>query len=322
MKPRVSNISSLSGTQPPMISEDMGKPRRDPFSWKLRSWESGFTFAELMVVCAVMGLILAVSLPLGTKWLDSYRFSAACRSFYNAVHLAKINAMSGSSLFEVEAIDMGGSSNEFKIRTKTFVFNCDETASTYEERGYPVDVNSSVILTGFNDPSYVNGNVFLVKTRPTEETVPPTTLGNGQCEGKLTMTLYSTKVSWSPPPGTEILSKTGRAWTAAVATFITHDDSDTDSTTYERTTYYVEKGLDNDTVRCEYDPSFFHIEINGVSVAAGSPQSVVFDSSGCPKDLQPYTIKIMRMKNGAVATDHPPFLITVKSSGKIYAAGG
>ena len=43
-----------------------------------------------------------------------------------------------------------------------------------------MDVNSSVILTGFNDPSYVNGNVFLVKdANLPEETVPPTTLGNG-----------------------------------------------------------------------------------------------------------------------------------------------
>lgn len=276
-----------------------------------RTSENGFTFAELMVVCTIMGLILALSLPLGKEWLENYRYSAACRSFYNALHLAKINAMSGASLFNIVEIDKGAAANEFKVTTGPFVFNCDESATIYDQKGYPVNLGSFIILDGFVDPYYVNGNVFRVSSQPTVKQV--SSLGDGRCKAELIITLSSSKVVWSPAPSVAIASATGRAWTAAVATFIPQSE------TYDRTTYYVEKQLNIDTVRCEFDPSYYYIEVNGVSVESGSADSVVFDSSGCPKDLQPYTVTIRRKKNGAVSDAQPPFVIRVESSGKIYS---
>ena len=228
-----------------------------------------------------------------------------------AIHLAKINAMSGASLFNIVQIDVGASNNEFKITTEPFEFNCDESATTYDKKGYPVNVGSFIILDGFIDPSYVNGNVFRVTSQPVVNNL--ISLGNGRCKAELTMTLTSSKVSWNPAPASPIAATTGRAWSAAVATFIPQ------AVTFDRTTYYIEKSLNIDTVRCEYDPSYYYIEINGVSVESGSAETLVFDSKGYPKDLQPYTILIRRKQNGEILTTHPPFVIRVQSSGKIFS---
>lgn len=263
-----------------------------------------------MVVCAIMVLALAVSLPLGTGWLEAHRFSAACRSFYNAMHLAKINAISGSAMFNISTIDVGGGSGDFVVTTEPFVFRCDHTPNISHQGDFPLSQGTAVALTGFIDPVYVNGNVFEVKATPTVINVSDQ--GNGLWEAELRFTLYSALVRWSPAPGAPITANTGKAWTVAAVQFVP-------ATVAENVPVYSVKTTEG-TVECKFDPSLYSIEVNG-NDAASTTIPIVFDSRGCPKDLVPYSILIRRMKDGAVSAQHPPFTITVQASGKIFSGG-
>lgn len=278
--------------------------------------ERGFTLVELMAVCTILALALVVSLPMGLKWLEDYRYSAACRSFYNAVHLAKINAISGSTLFTVTTI--AGVGSDLEVTTDDFYFRCDHTPDINTEGDYPVGQGTSVALAGFIDPSYVNGNVFVVKEKPTvvdgpepvREPDPVTGEYKGKYRAKLTLKLYSDRVQWTGGP---LTSNTGKAWTVATAKFVPTDTAE------NLPVYSVRKT--GGTVECEFDPSLYYVEVNGNN-AASVDTPIVFDSDGSPKDLVPYTILIRRMKSGGtVATQGPPFTITVQASGKILSGG-
>ncbi len=279
-------------------------------SLRVLSRNSGFTLVELMVVGTIMVLALAVSLPLGTKWLDDHRYSATCRAFYNAIHLAKINAISGSAMFNVTTIDMGGDVHDFVVTTEPFMFRCDHTPDINTKGDYPVSQGTAVALAGFIDPVYVNGNVLEVKTTPTVVNV--TDLGDGLWEAELRLTLHSDRLQWSPAPGAAITANTGKAWTVAAAKFVP-------ITVTENVPVYSVKKTQG-TVECEYNPSLYHIEVNG-NDAEATTVPIVFDSKGCPKDLVPYTILVRRKKDGAASTQHPPFTITVQASGKIFSGG-
>ncbi len=278
----------------------------------------GFTLVELMVVGAILGLALVVSLPLGAKWLDSYRYSAACRSFYNGVHLAKINAISGSTLFNITEID--GTGGGLKVTTDYYYFRCDHTPKV-ADGDYRVNEGTFIALAGFNDPdyAYLNGNVFKVIETPTVDAVSDE--GGGKYKAKLTLKLRSDLVQWSGGPAT---SNTGKAWTVAAATFVTTEDRQALEKN-KLPVYSVYKS--GGTVQCEYDPSLYYIEVNGKdqdpkATPPGENTPIVFDSQGAPKDLVPYTILIRRKKaGGTLSTQDTPFTITVQSSGKILSGG-
>ncbi|MDQ7784217.1 MAG: prepilin-type N-terminal cleavage/methylation domain-containing protein [Desulfomonilaceae bacterium] len=276
----------------------------------VRSRQSGFTLVELMVVCAVMALALAVSLPLGSKWLTDYRYSAACRSFYNAIHLAKIHAISGSTMFNVTNIK--GTGTDLEVTTAPVYFRCDHTPDINKEGDYPVTLGTAVALDGFVEPSYVNSNVFEVKETPTVNGIVDH--GKGLWEARLTLKLSSDRIQWT---GDED-SNTGKAWTVAAAKFVTTQARQT-ALGKKMPVYSVYKM--GGTIRCEFDPSVYHVEVNGTS-AESATTVIVFDSKGAPKNLDPYTILVQRKKpDGSVSTEHPPFTITVQTSGKILSGG-
>lgn len=279
--------------------------------------KGGFTLVELMVVCAVLGLALAVSLPMGVTWLEDYRYSAACRSFYNAVNYGKINAISGSTLFSITEIDMGGTPSDFVVTTAPFTFRCNHTPDINTAGDYPVGQGTSIALGGFAnvapDYAYVNGNIFEIKTTPTV-IGSATDKGGGLWEAQLTLTLHSDRVQWLSAPGAPIASTTGKAWSVSAVKFVPTD------TTRNLPVYSVKNT--GGTIECDFDPSLYNvdIEVNGVSSGVSVP--IVFDSKGAPKDLVPYTVLIRRMKSdGTVSTQAPPFTITVEASGKILSGG-
>jgi hypothetical protein len=273
-----------------------------------------------MVVCAILGLALVVSLPMGLTWLADYRYSAACRSFYNAVHLGKINAISGSTFFSVTEIDMGGTPNDFVVTTDYFYFRCNNDPPDINREGdYPVGQGTSVALGGFTNVApkyaYVNGNVFEVTTTPTVIAGPDKdATDKTKYKAKLRLTLHSDRVQWLTGPGAPIASATGKAWTVAAVKFVPTDVA------LNLPVYSVKKT--GGTVQCEFDPSLYNVDILVNSVSAGVTTPVVFDSKGSPKDLVPYTILIRRMReDGTVSTAGPPFIITVQASGKILSGG-
>jgi len=279
----------------------------------------GFTLVELMVVCAILGLALVVSLPMGITWLADYRYSAACRSFYNAIHLGKINAISGSTLFNITEIDMGGTPNDFLVTTASFAFRCAHTPNINTEGDYPVGQGTSIALGGFAniapDYAYVNGNIFEVKTMPTVIEGPTQdAVDDTKYTAKLSLALYSNRVQWVSAPAGPIASTTGKAWSVAAVKFVPTD------VTKNLPVYSVKQT--GATVQCEFDPSLYNVDILVNGVSAGVTTPVVFDSKGAPKDLVPYTILVRRMKtDGTVSTQAPPFTITVEASGKILSGG-
>ncbi len=57
--------------------------------------EKGFTFLEIMVVMAIIGVVLAFAVPKGIRWYSDYRFSSGARAFLNAGQLVRVKAIEG-----------------------------------------------------------------------------------------------------------------------------------------------------------------------------------------------------------------------------------
>ncbi len=77
----------------------------------------GFTLVELMVVMAVAGLMLAVSVPMASRFYDSLQYRQAVRDVVTTLNSARHLALSSGKAQDV-ALDPSTNTMEFRGRKK------------------------------------------------------------------------------------------------------------------------------------------------------------------------------------------------------------
>jgi type II secretory pathway pseudopilin PulG len=61
----------------------------------------GFTVVELVVILFIIGILTAISVPLGMNWIGTHRFTAMVRSFPNAVLMARMRGIENRQVITI-----------------------------------------------------------------------------------------------------------------------------------------------------------------------------------------------------------------------------
>jgi len=73
----------------------MFKKRSFRFFKRLKN-RKGFTLTELVVIFAILGIMMAISVPSYISWLPKHRLQTSARQIYDDMNLAKIRAVSNN----------------------------------------------------------------------------------------------------------------------------------------------------------------------------------------------------------------------------------
>lgn len=72
-----------------------------------KSTDNGFTLIELIVIITIMGILTTIAIPVFSKWLPDYALRRTVMALYSDMHLAKIKAIKGNSVFRIEFLPGG-----------------------------------------------------------------------------------------------------------------------------------------------------------------------------------------------------------------------
>jgi len=291
-------------------------------------FSKGLTIVELVVVIAIIGLVIALSWGPMFGWPGHYRFEAAGRAFINAAQSARIQAISGLPVLKVStgppatpASIQKVTDTKFKVYLDTITFVCDTCGTLGDRRPttdeLPIKVGDYVALTGFNQPDYLNGNLFKVTAlNPANPTVTAPAAPNdkdmwGHLQWQITGLSFecescaefdsSACIKWTDTASSFNIT-TGKVMVAACVKFIKF-------TAPEKTVpYSVIKNKTGSTIECYYDPDFFDVKVrirnpvDGTYPELATPD-IIFDYAGATKNRIDYFIGISRVIKGEARDD-------------------
>jgi prepilin-type N-terminal cleavage/methylation domain-containing protein len=299
------------------IPECSDQKRHIPRSCRNRP---GFTVLELLVVIAILGVALAMTIPVGTRWVSEYRFFGAYNAFVGSVQMARLKALTGSSLLNVTSVTkaaplsgMGG--DGFKVAVDTFSFNCSYTP-TSPGADLPVKDDGYVSISGLNGLGYLNGNIFKVgnvtwgaapvSTGYHRWQVSGVTFVCGSC-----MENDSTKcLTWDTAQASPQTTTTGQAAVISAVNFVP-------ATRGSGVADYAVQSVGN-SVQCTFNQDIFFVDVNGTRIISTTRKPIVFSFRGTTKDLASYVVTLKNLRKG-VPSD-PTLTFTVLPSGRV--AGG
>jgi Tfp pilus assembly protein FimT len=149
----------MTSVAPPLLDWTVAGPRPDmmttPTRDDARNFEdapavarrcreaSGFSLLELILITGLMGVIMAIAVPMSGNALGFFRLSGDARSASNSIALAKMRA---SSAFSRARVFVDLSSNSYHLET------WDKTSSTWKAEGTN-NVLSSRVAFGYGSVS-------------------------------------------------------------------------------------------------------------------------------------------------------------------------
>jgi len=286
----------------------------------------GFTVVELLVVLAIIGIFLIMAWGPMVGWLSHFRFEAAGRSFINAAHAVRMQAIGGLPVLKVNPTTSISKSSDkkFTVKLDTITFTCDTcgspSGSTPTKDEIPIKADDYVALTGFNSPDCFNGNLFRViqvtADNPTLTSQKRDKWGHWQWQAtNVSFDCESCSatdcIKW-PITGLSSYSlNTGKVQVAACLKFIQN--------TSLGTAYSVSKSKTGGTIECYYDPNHYDIQV-GEKLSNGKYQStpaVVFDFAGATRNHVEYLIQIQEKRKGVVDTRTRPLSFKIDRTGRI-----
>jgi prepilin-type N-terminal cleavage/methylation domain-containing protein len=308
----------------------------------------GLTIIELLVVLAIIGLMLAMAWKPIVDWPRAYRFEATGRAFINAAHAVRIQAISGLPILNVASaptIGIQGSDGQKKLTVflDTITFTCD-TCGTVSDRTptadeLPIKVDDYVELTGFNQPDYLNGNLFRVTSispsSPAVSAATPSTDKWGHKQWKVTNLSFdcescsdenpSNCLVWTDSAGSYSLT-TGKVQPAACLKFIQNRVLPAN----QRVPYSIVRNKTGSTVECYYDAALFDVRLwaNGNPVTPykvtrdgndyeQAGLAIVYDFAGSTRNHINYLVSIRKLNKGVVDTGTPPLSFNIDPSGRV-----
>jgi len=127
----------------------------------------GLTVVELVVVLAIIGIFIAITMGPVLGWLSHYRFEALGRALINATHSARMQAIAGLPALPVRPTtsiqSVGGT--VFRVFLDAYTVTCDTCTGTNgspKKEELPITVGDYATVSGFNQPDYINGILFQV----------------------------------------------------------------------------------------------------------------------------------------------------------------
>lgn len=289
----------------------------------------GFTVVELLVVVAIIGIFLIMAWGPMVGWLSHFRFEAAGRSFINAAHTVRMQAIGGLPVLKVNPTTSISKSSDkkFTVKLDTITFTCDTcgspSGSTPTKDEIPIKADDYVALTGFNSPDCFNGNLFRViqVTADTPTAASPDRDKWGHKQWKATNVSFdcescadddaSNCLQWPATGSSSYSLTTGKVQVAACLKFI----QNTVLPKSQRVPYSVTKSKTGGTLECYYDPNRYEVDINGTVVNPSA--ALVFDFAGATRNHVEYLVQIREKRKGVVDTRAPALSFRIDRTGRI-----
>jgi prepilin-type N-terminal cleavage/methylation domain-containing protein len=318
----------------------------------------GFTLVELMVVIAVVSILMAVGIPMGLAWKRNYQFSAVTNNFINAAQLTRVRAIGGPITMNIYTNQPGDSNHGLTGSSKTitvtiavstvassaFTFLTLYPLSSPSTADIPLKVNDYVTLVGINEPDFLSGNIFRVKTISASTPVYDSAMPKYTYKvAGLSFTCESCSesnpsvcIEWPAGVGAQDPA-TGKVQIAPCLKFTTLTDKRAELGQSARPyqPFSVEKY--GNSMECIYDPGKFSLGLwvlktgkaidtwnagnwvqlsgnEGTGVTAANSRPIVFDTSGTTRNHDTYMVRIARQTGG---NDETPAAFIVWPTGRI-----
>lgn len=131
--------------------------------------EAGFTFAELMITIAIVGILAAIAIPQLSEYLPRSRVNGAARDLFTELQVSKMKAISENNNY---VITFNTSNNTYKIHD-------DDNSNGMEDTGESiktVDIEERYPGTGYGyiTGTYNTSGSALISKPVTFSGTPPT----------------------------------------------------------------------------------------------------------------------------------------------------
>jgi prepilin-type N-terminal cleavage/methylation domain-containing protein len=123
------------------------------------SKNQGFTFMELMVIIAVIGILASIATPNFIAWLPNYRLRSSAEDIQSTLQLARLTAIKENSTVTVT------------FNTANDSYQASVGGQTFRSGQMPagIDINSAVFGGGptvqFDSRGFVNGSAGSAQVR-------------------------------------------------------------------------------------------------------------------------------------------------------------
>jgi len=289
-----------------------------------------------MVVLVVIGMALAITVPMGIGWVADYKFSAGSRAFINAAQLVRIKSIGGPITLNVTQVDQGTSDTEVVFTIPKTMMGAPIYINDDCKDWPPVKKGDYITVAGINNPDFLNGLIFLITDVPTTWNVTKLSAG---CEwDQVIVTAKSCMendptncVKWPAGLGPQT-STTGLIRVASCVRFVPYAHGDP-----YRVHFAVAKS--GNSMECKYDPQWMDVKVlvpdptksavpvQITDVTGTMPGPIVFDYAGATRNQMTYTVELRKMtRTGSGGTytytpvddaKSPPIVFSIMPAGRI-----